>query len=242
MEFEKIIRETGGFYWTWRDRDFYPYAWLEKKDLKELPLPFYLQDIHPACEIGFEATEKDEVTNIIELPETFSELKLNNDLRKDLRRVESKNSETKILFNEKNSLEKSKHWFLEQWNENKKDFDRRMPLWKKISYTQSAYIGKELAGVHIAMEENKIIYYFGCWWNREYKNLSIPTFLLKKDIEKAIEKKMKYYDLEVGDETYKKKWGVIEKPTKYYAVLTKQLAEKMKIEKFIEIKESEFNY
>lgn len=46
---------------------------------------------------------------------------------------------------------------------------------------------------------------------------------------------MKYYDLEIGDELYKKKWGVIEKPTKYYAVLTKEMADYIGVEKYIEI-------
>lgn len=49
---------------------------------------------------------------------------------------------------------------------------------------------------------------------------------------------MKFYDLGIGDESYKKKWGVIEKPTKYYAILTKEQAEIFDppIKKFVEIK------
>jgi CelD/BcsL family acetyltransferase involved in cellulose biosynthesis len=60
--------------------------------------------------------------------------------------------------------------------------------------------------------------------------------LLKKDIEKAISQGIKYYDLEIGDQPYKKKWGVVEKPTKYYAVLTKKLADYLGIEKYVEMK------
>lgn len=237
MEFVKVpIKGTKWFYWTWRDLPFLPYAWLDKDDLKNLPTPFLLTEIHPDCHIGFEAKDKSEYTNIIKLPKNFDELKLDNDLRKDLRRVEKKNTDLKLVYNEKDALEKSKKWFLELWKEPKKDFQRRLELWKQKCYTISAYIGKELIAVHIAMKEGNTVYYFGCWWNRKYKNKSVPTFLLKKDIEKAIKNGMKYYDLEIGDESYKKQWGVIEKPTKYYAIVTDRIAKELGLKKFIELK------
>ena len=90
--------------------------------------------------------------------------------------------------------------------------------------------------MHIAMQENETIYYFGCWWNKRYKDMSVPIFLLKRDIEYAIKKKMKYYDLERGDESYKKKWGVIEKPVKYYAILSKEMANYLDVDEYVEIK------
>lgn len=237
MEFVKIhIKGTELFYWTWRDLPFLPYACLEGVDLEKLPKPFFLSEIHPDCPIGFETKNKDEYTNIIELPKSFDELKMDNNLRKDLRRIEKKNADLKIVFNEKDALDKGKKWFLELWKENKKDFNRRLELWRQKCYTLSAYLNGELIAVHIAMKEKDIVYYFGCWWNRKYKNRSISIFLLKKDIENSIKNGIKYYDLEVGDEPYKKKWGVIEKPTKYYAVMPKKLAEKLGIPKYIEIR------
>lgn len=235
MEFVKIQTRTKWFYWTWRDLPFLPYAWLEEKDLKRLPKPFLLTEIHPDCPVGFETKEKDQYTNIIGLPKDFNEIKMDTSLRKDLKRVEKKNADVRIVYNEKDALDKSKKWFLELWKENKKDFKRRLELWKQKCYTISAYLKKELIAVHIAMQEKDTVYYFGCWWNRKYKNRSVPTFLLKKDIEGAISKRVKYYDLEVGDEPYKKKWGVIEKSTKYYAILTKELAKELRIEKYVEI-------
>jgi len=236
MEFVKeYIPGTKLFYWTLRDIWFVPYAWLDKKDLKNLPKPFYVSEIHPDCTIGFVSNDKSSYTNIIEVPKSFDELKIDKDLRKDLRRVEKKNSDLKIVYNEEGALDKSKKWFLELWKENKKDFKRRLELWKRKCYTLSAYLKKELIAVHIAMQERDTIYYFGCWWNRKYKNRSVPTFLLKNDIERAIKKGMRYYDLEVGDEPYKKKWGVIEKPTKYYAILTKEMAGHLGIEKYVRI-------
>jgi hypothetical protein len=243
MEFEKVTNSNKSFYWTWKDLDYLPYAWLNKEDLKILPKPFLILSIHPDCPIGFESEEKDELTNIIPLPDSFDKLKLDNDFRKDLKRVEKKNEELRLVYNEKDALEKSSKWFLEFFKEPKKDFKRRMEVWKERCYTISAYLGEELIAVHIAMKgenlnnfkchsslasqmkEKDTIYYFGCWWNREYKNLSTPVFLLKKDIEKAIENKIKFYDLGIGDEPYKKKWGGIEKPTKSYAVMTKELAD-----------------
>jgi len=236
MEFIKVpIKGGKWFYWTWRDFPFLPYAWLEEKDLKNLPTPFLLTEIHPDCPVGFETKEKGEYTNIMELPDSFDEIKMDNSLRKDLRRIEKKNTDIKIVLNEKNALDKSKKWFLELWKESKGDFKRRLEIWKKKCYTLSAHLKKELIAVHIAMQEKDTIYYFGCWWNRKYKNMSIPTFLLKKDIDKAISKGLKYYDLEIGDEPYKKKWGVIEKPTKYYAILTKEMADYLEIENYVEI-------
>ncbi len=236
MEFAKVfIKGTKLFYWTWRDLWFFPYACLEKEDLKKLPKPFLVTEIHPECPIGFETREKESYTNIIELPKSFDEIKMDNNLRKDLKRVEKKNSDLKLAYNEKDALDKSKKWFLELWREDKSEFKRRLELWKQKCYTISAYLKNELVAVHIAMKEKDTVYYFGCWWNREYKNRSVAIFLLKKDIERAISKGMKYYDLEVGDEPYKKKWDVIEKPTKYYAILTKEMAEHLKIEKYVKI-------
>ena len=74
MEFVKTI-EKDKYYWTWRDLPFLPYAWLDKKDLKNLPKPFFLTDIHPDCPIGFKTKEKDKYTNIIELPDSFEKIK-----------------------------------------------------------------------------------------------------------------------------------------------------------------------
>ncbi|MFA5020011.1 MAG: GNAT family N-acetyltransferase [Candidatus Pacearchaeota archaeon] len=236
MEFEKVKINKNFFYWTWRDLPFLPYAWLYEKDLKKLPKPFILTEIHPDCSIGFETEEREEFTNIIKLPSSFDNLNLDNDLRKDLRRVEKKNADVKLVYNEKDALDKSKKWFLELWKENKKDFERRMEIWKEKCYTISAYLNGELIAVHIGMREKDTVFYLGCWWDRKYKSLSTPIFLLKKDIEKAISQGIKYYDLEIGDQPYKKKWGVIEKPTKYYAVLTKKLADYLGIEKYVEMR------
>ncbi|MBI2547316.1 MAG: GNAT family N-acetyltransferase [Candidatus Aenigmarchaeota archaeon] len=239
MEFIKIkIPGTTWFYWTWRDLPFLPYAWLEEKDLKNLPTPFILTEIHPDCPVGFETKDKSDHTNIIKLPDSFDKLKIDNDLRKDLRRIEKKNADVKLVYNEKDALDKSKKWFLKQWKENKKDFARRLELWKQKCCTISAYLDGKLIAVHIAMRDKDTIYYFGCWWDRKYKNLSVPTFLLKKDIEDAISKHSKYYDLEVGDEAYKKQWGVIENPTKYYAVLTDAIAKRLGIEKYVKTSSS----
>ena len=238
LEFAKI-RVTKNFsYYTWKDFHFFPYAWLDKEDLKTLPTPFLLIEIDPKCPIGNDMEEKDEVTNIIKLTNTFDELNIDNDLRKDLKRVEKKNEDLRLVYNEPDALEKSKQWFLNLWKEGKRDMQRRMKLWKENCSTISAYLGDELIAVHITMKKDDTIYYNGCWWNREYKSLSTPTFLLKIDIENAIKNKMKFYDLGIGDEPYKKKWGVIEKPTKYYAILTKEQAEIFNppIKKFVEIK------
>jgi len=236
MEFEKVRVDKNTFYWTWKDLSYWPYAWLDKKDLKNLPKPFYLAEIHPDCPVGFETDEKAEFTNIIKLPDSFEKLKIDNDLRKDLKRVEKKNADVKIVYNEFDALDKSKHWFLENWKENKRDFQRRLKLWKEKCYTISAYLGDELIAVHIAMREENTVFYLGCWWNKKYKPLSTPIFLLKKDIENAIMNKMNYYDLEIGDQPYKKKWGVVEKPTKYYAILSKEQAEYLEIKKYVRIK------
>jgi len=236
MEFEKVRVDKNTFYWTWKDLSYWPYAWLDKKELKNLPKPFYLAEIHPDCPVGFETDEKAEFTNIIKLPDSFEKLKIDNDLRKDLKRVEKKNADVKIVYNEFDALDKSKHWFLENWKENKRDFQRRLKLWKEKCYTISAYLGDELIAVHIAMREENTVFYLGCWWNKKYKPLSTPIFLLKKDIENAIINKMHYYDLEIGDQPYKKKWGVVEKPTKYYAILSKEQAEYLEIKKYVRIK------
>lgn len=236
MEFVKVRFEGSKlFYWTWRDLPFLPYAWLNEDDLEKLPRPFFLSEIHPDCPIGFETKYKDEHTNIIKLSDSFEKLKLDKDLRKDLKRVEKKNSDLRIVMNEKNALDKSKRWFIELWKEDKRDFERRLKLWKKRCYTLSAYLNDELIAVHIAMKEKDVVYYLGCWWNREYKNRSVAIFLLKRDIERAIIDRIKYYDLGIGDESYKKEWGIIERPTKYYAIVTKEIAKLLGIDRYEEM-------
>ena len=234
MEFEKIFVEPDIFYWTWRDVDFLPYAWLEERDLKKLPLPFYLDDIHPDSPVGFPCEGEESKTNEIILPRSFEELHLTQDLRKDLRRVEKKNSSTRIVSNEKNALEKAAKWFLELWKEESADFKRRMLLWKD-AFTLSAYSEEKLLGVHISLPAQNGLYYLGCWWDRSNKNLSIPTFLLKKDVERAISLNLSFYDLGVGSEPYKKQWGVVERQAKYYAVMQKPLAQKLGLKRFVDI-------
>src|SRR3990167_5809610 len=106
MEFVKV-KVGKEYYYTWRDLPFLPYSWLDKKDLKDLPKPFFLSDIHPDCLIGFKTKEKDSYTNIIKLEDSFEKIKIDKDLRKDLKRIEKKNSDLKIVLNEKGALEKS---------------------------------------------------------------------------------------------------------------------------------------
>ena len=234
LEFEKILIEPGIFYWTWRDLDFLPYAWLEERDLKKLPLPFYLYDIHPDSPIGFPCEGEESKTNEINLPRSFEDLRLTADLRKDLRRVEKKNSSTRTVPNEENALEKAGKWFLELWEEESADFKRRMLLWKD-AFTLSAYSEEKLQGVHISLPAQNGLHYLGCWWDRSNKNLSIPTFLLKKDVERAISLNLSFYDLGIGNEPYKKQWGVFERQTKYYAAMQKPLAQQLGLKRFVDI-------
>jgi hypothetical protein len=238
MEFIKVELNEKFFYWTLKDYGIFPYSKLNKKNLSELPEPFFLFDLHPDSKIGFVSNRADSVTNIIVLKNSFEELKLDKYLRKDLKRIEKKNSEINLIENELNALEKSRKWFEELWHEPKDELDYRIKIWNEHANTLSAYKENELIGVHISMQEKNTVFYLGCWWNRAYKNLSVPTFLLKKDIEKAIQNKMSFYDLGIGDESYKKQWKGIEKPTKYYAILTKELAEEMNVKEFIECSNS----
>ncbi len=232
MEFEKILLGPDVFYWTWKDVDYLPYAWLEESDLKHLPHPFYVHDIHPDCPVGFRTEGEESRTNEIPLPHSFDQLRLSPDLRKDLRRVEKKNADTRIVSNEKHALEKSSKWFLELWNEGPEDFKRRLHVWKK-ALTLSAYSGEKLLGVHISLPGENGLYYLGCWWDRSSKGLSIPTFLLKKDVERAISMNLSFYDLGIGDEPYKKQWGVVERQTKYYAAMNLPLAKKLGLKRFV---------
>lgn len=234
MEFEKTALETGESYWTWRDVDFLPYAWLAEDELGALPRPIYIEDIHPDCHVGFPSESEEGKTNEILLPNSFDELRLDPGLRKDLRRVEKKNASTHIAANEEHALKKASPWFLEQWGEEPEDFKRRMHCWKNAQ-TLSAYAGERLLGVHITLPAKDGAYYLGCWWDSSFKSLSVPTFLLKKDIEHSIARNLAFYDLGVGSEPYKKKWGIRERQTRYYAALPSTLAKKIGVKHFIEI-------
>lgn len=234
MEFEKINLPPGFSYWTWRDIDFLPYAWLGETDVDALPLPFYVEDIHPDCPVGFACEGEHSKTNEILLGSSFAELRLDSDLRKDLRRIGKKNVGTAMVPNEKGALAKASRWFLERWNEEPPDFSRRMLLWKD-AHTLSAYSGETLLGVHISLPAPGGAYYLGCWWDPDFKSLAIPTFLLKADIEGAIARNLSFYDLGVGSEPYKKQWGVRERQTKYYAAVQKPLAKKLGLKHFKEI-------
>ena len=235
MDFQKVVLPSGAFYWTWRDVDFFPYAWLEEKNLESLPSPFYLPDVHPDCPVGFRCEGEESKTNEIILPGSFEQLSLHKDLFKDLRRIEKKNAETRLVRNEKGVLQKASPWFLEQFDEELGDFKRRMHVWRHAS-TLSAYAGDELLAVHITLSANNIVYYLGCWWNREYKTAAPPTFLLKRDIEQAIGSKVNIYDLGIGGEPYKKQWGVVRRQTKYYAKMSKQLAAELMLKQYAQIR------
>jgi hypothetical protein len=121
MEFIKIHKGVD-FYWTLRDTPFLPYEWLTQKDVKSLPRPFILYEIHPDCPVGFESGLKSDHTNIIELPHAFEKLHMSAELRKDLRRIEKKNSDIVIRENEKDALDRSGKWFLEMWQEDREEF------------------------------------------------------------------------------------------------------------------------
>lgn len=230
MEFEKI-HVGRDYYWAWRDIDFLPYGWLDERELETLPLPIYAQDLHPDCPVGVPCGGEETKTNEIRLPATFGQLNLDPDLRTDLRRVERKNAGVQVVEGEKGALEKASPWFLQFWGEKPDDFRRRMELWKGAS-TLSAYEGEELLGVHIAFHSGNSVYYLGCWWDRNHKNRSIPTFLLSRDIERAISLSKSGYDLGIGSEPYKKQWGVTERQVKYYARMPARLAEKLGISEF----------
>ena len=234
-EFEELPVD-GDFYWNWRDVHFLPYLWLEKKDIPALPTPFFVWDMHPDSPVGFESDAADALTNIIALAQSFDALGMDADLRKDLRRLERKNESVALVENEKGCLRKSAEWFLEFWKEEKADFERRLSLWEKHARTLSAYAGEELLGVHICLDgfggDAGTTYYLGCWWNRKHKSRSIATFLLAKDIANAIRAGKKFYDLGVGDEPYKKQWGVIERKSKYFAKMPAKLAGELGLKKF----------
>jgi len=232
LEFQKVEKDEFS-YWVWLDEDYLPYINPTEEDIKNAPKPLLLRDINPNSKIGFETQDPESYSNTITLKNSFEELDIDSDLRKDLKRIEKKNEQIKIIANEPDALEKSKHWFIQQWDEPLDELERRLFVWKSKVYTVSAYLNEELIAVHIALEDNDTIHYLGCWWNREYKNLSTPTFLLKKDIENAIKTGKKKYDLGVGLEPYKKKWGVIEIPMRYYAEMSTALAEKLEIKKFV---------
>ncbi len=237
MEFLKVqIKDSDLHYWVWLDEDYFPYVKPTEKDIFDAPKPILIRDLPPEYFIGFDTADPESFTNTIPLTNSFESLKIDSDLRKDLRRIDKKNESTRVVINEVDALEKSSKWFLEQWKESNEDFERRIKVWKNKVYTLSAYLGDELLGVHIALKENNSVYYLGCWWNRERKDLSVPTFLLKRDIEHAIKNGFSFYDLGVGLEPYKKKWGVIEKPCKYYAEMSANIAEKLELKEFVEMK------
>ncbi|MBW2972611.1 GNAT family N-acetyltransferase [Candidatus Woesearchaeota archaeon] len=234
-EFELERCEDGTSYWTLKDIWFTPYGSLTAEEVKDAPVPFYVCELHPDNALGFETGEADEFTNMLLLPGSFEELaaRIDPDLRKDLRRVERKNAEVKIVFNRKEDFDVASRWFLERWSDETTDeFRRRRELWLENCYFISAYLGDELIAFHIAWDLGESIYYCGCWWNREYRSMSPAIFLLKNDIERAIKDGKKIYDLGVGDEPYKKDWRPKSIPTKYYAKMTPEQAKELDVDKF----------
>ena len=116
MEFQKVEKDEFS-YWVWLDEDYLPYINPTEEDIKNAPKPLLLRDINPNSKIGFETQDPESYSNTITLKNSFEELDIDSDLRKDLKRIEKKNEQIKIIANEPDALEKSKHWFIQQWDE-----------------------------------------------------------------------------------------------------------------------------
>jgi hypothetical protein len=204
-----------------------------KEEAAALPVPFYAYGLETDSEVGFFTADPDEFTNMIPLPDYFDELEIDADFRKDLRRVEKKNAEVRLVPGSKDDLVYASKWFLELCpDECEDDFRIRLEDWRKNCRFVSAYLDDELIAVHIAWDIGDTVYYCGCWWNRRYRNMSPAVYLLKKDIEQAIADGKRFYDLGIGDERYKKEWHPASEPSKYYAKMDAETAKKLKIDKF----------
>jgi hypothetical protein len=224
-------------YWTLSDSWFFPCTRLTAKETLSLPTPFFVYGLPPDNKIGSFTKDLDEFTNKIPLKGSFDELDIDNDLRKDLKRIEKKNLNCRLIFNKKDDLDTASRWFLNLWDdETPEHFARRKELYLKNCNFISLYNGDELIAFHISWDYKDLIFYCGCWWNRAYKNQCPATFLLKKDIERAISLGKRFYDLGLGDEAYKKRWHPISVPTKYYAKMDKETAAVIHVEVFDEVK------
>jgi hypothetical protein len=231
-----IPAEVVGGYWTLRGQFAEPELRLTKEEAAKVPVPFYVYDLEPDSEVGVFTEDIDEFTNVIPLPDSFDELDIDQDFRKDLRRVEKKNAELRLAQGTKDELVYASKWFLELCpDETEDDFRIRVEDWGRNCRLVSAFLGDELIAVHIAWDKDDTVHYCGCWWNRAYRNMSPAVFLLKKDIEKAIADGKKFYDLGIGDEKYKQEWRPKHTPTKYYAKMSKEVAEELEIPKFDEV-------
>ena len=217
FEFRRVRLDRTHGYWGFKDDWFVPYVWLEERDIPRLPLPFATFSLHYDSPVGRVSADPEMLTNIIPLPDAPGALALQSDLRKDLRRVTRLNSDLTFRENVPENLEAACTWFAEQFHECKRDLGRRLSLYLTQARWTAAHLHGKLVAVHIAAEDAGSMYYLGCWWDRSYRQRSIPIFLLHRDILAAIGRGKRFYDLGIGNEPYKKKWPVVEKRTKYYA-------------------------
>lgn len=220
LEFMKMGGETDGTYWIHKYAWYYPYIWLKEEDLPRLPVPFVGFDIHYDCPVGRPGHDGEAITNIVILPEKREGLMLRPDLRKDLKRIAKLNQNLTFRENNYGDLERASAWFVSRFEESEPELVGRLEVYKKDARWTAAFAGDDLIAVHIAMDDDdgKTAYYIGCWWDRKHKHRCVPTFLLHQDILKAIDSGRKFYDLGIGDEPYKKKWPIIEKMSRYYAM------------------------
>ena len=219
LRFRKVRLTRDVSYWTHRDVWYLPYIWLEERDVGQLPLPFVSFSVHCDSPVGTVCDDEDAKTNIIALPPRQEELALDSDLRKDLKRIAKLNADVTFREGRPGDLEAASAWFVAQFKESKRDMRQRMDLYLKEARWTAAFVGEELLGVHLTMEDGEQVYYLGCWWNREHKRRCIPTFLLHRDILDTISRGKRSYDLGIGDESYKKQWPIIERQSKLIAVV-----------------------
>ncbi len=217
FEFRRVRLDRTHGYWGFRDDWFVPYVWLEERDIPRLPLPFVTFSLHYDCPVGRILDDPEMRTNIIPLPESPDALALSSDFRKDLRRIAKLNADLAFREDVPEDLTLAAGWFAQQFRESKRDLGRRLSLYLAQARWTAALIAGKPAAVHIAAEDAGTVYYLGCWWDRSFRQRSIPTFLLHRDILRAVGRGKRFYDLGIGDEPYKKKWPVVEKRTKYYA-------------------------
>lgn len=77
----------------------------------------------------------------------------------------------------------------------------------KCLHYSAIQIEKKIIATHFGAKNEDIFYYLMPAYDDRYKKYSPGRILGMKLIEYCIEEKIKYFDLGIGDESYKSKWG-----------------------------------
>jgi hypothetical protein len=218
-----------------------PRVRLRKKDLKDAPTNVWIVDIDLKSRLG-KINDRNRKEFVIDLPEKFEEYlqMISSKRRKKFKYIMRKNSDLKIVEDNFEDLKAAWQWYVKRLavlnrtqNDEEATEEELKLRWEifhsKNSHTLSFYHNGQLVGVNISLwgdSRPKTIYDLA-FLRRENEVLNkraLGFYAILKNIEIAMAKEYKVYNLLTGDCGYKTEFATRMSPLKQYIRCTEEFA------------------